>query len=419
MSRASSVLTAAALLISVSPAMAQRGRQRELPEGAGREVVQAMCTSCHSVNNIFNSTGYDEAGWRKVFGSMVALPAAQADLVASYLVRSFPARTDRQPTRVAGGASVKITEWVAPTLGQRVRDPLEAQDGAIWWTGMFASLVGRMDPQTGRMREYHLPQGARPHGIAEDAQGNIWYTGNGNGTVGRVDPRTGEVTAYKTAARDPHTPFFHPNGNLYFTAQRSRMLGRLDPRTGELTEVQTGAANPYGIQMDSNGTLWVAFNGPALDRPGGEPIEGAMLASVNPETMELRYYGLPDPASRVRRLALDSNDMVWFVNSAKGRIGRLNPTTGEVTEWPSPSGPDSHPYAIAVIDDVIWYNESGMRPDPLVRFDPKTETFQSFAIPSGVGIIRNMFVTREGNLLIHQSSMNRFGLVQIQRPLSQ
>jgi virginiamycin B lyase len=54
-----------------------------------------------------------------------------------------------------------------------------------------------------------------------------------------------------------------------------------------------------------------------------------------------------------------------------------------------------------------------MRPDTLVRFDPKTEKFQSWAIPSGVGIVRNMWVTRAGNLLIHQSSSNRVGLVEI------
>jgi len=48
-----------------------------------------------------------------------------------------------------------------------------------------------------------------------------------------------------------------------------------------------------------------------------------------------------------------------------------------VREWDSPSGPKSHPYAIAVIDDVVWYNESGQRPDALVTFDPATETFQS------------------------------------------
>jgi virginiamycin B lyase len=56
-----------------------------------------------------------------------------------------------------------------------------------------------------------------------------------------------------------------------------------------------------------------------------------------------------------------------------------------------------------------------MRPDALVRFDPKTEKFQSWAIPSGIGIIRNMTVSPQGNLVIHQSSFNRVGLVIIDK----
>ena len=80
------------------------------------------------------------------------------------------------------------------------------------------------------------------------------------------------------------------------------------------------------------------------------------------------------------------------------------------------SGPKSHPYAIAVVDGIVWYNESGKRPDALVRFDPETGTFQSWPIPSGgvyAGIIRHMRPTREGNLLIHQSSTNRIMLVTL------
>ena len=66
-----------------------------------------------------------------------------------------------------------------------------------------------------------------------------------------------------------------------------------------------------------------------------------------------------------------------------------------------------------MIDDIIWYNESSQRPDALVRFDPKTEKFQSWAIPSGVGIIRHMRKTPDGNLAIHQTSTNRIGLAII------
>jgi virginiamycin B lyase len=67
---------------------------------------------------------------------------------------------------------------------------------------------------------------------------------------------------------------------------------------------------------------------------------------------------------------------------------------------------------------VVWYNESAQRPDTLVRFDPKAETFQSWAIPSGgihAGIIRHMRPTRDGNLLIHQGSTNRIILVTLPR----
>jgi virginiamycin B lyase len=73
------------------------------------------------------------------------------------------------------------------------------------------------------------------------------------------------------------------------------------------------------------------------------------------------------------------------------------------------------PYAIAVIDDVIWYNESGQRPDALVRFNPATESFQSWAIPLRAGIVRNMWVTEDKNSLIHQTSSNRIGLVVIDK----
>jgi virginiamycin B lyase len=111
--------------------------------------------------------------------------------------------------------------------------------------------------------------------------------------------------------------------------------------------------------------------------------------------------------------------MIWYVNSSQGRLGRFDPQTGEIKEWPSPSGPKSHPYALAVVDGIVWYNESGVRPDALVRFDPATETFQSWPVPSGgvyAGIIRHMRPTADGNLLIHQSSTNRIILVTLKPP---
>jgi virginiamycin B lyase len=64
---------------------------------------------------------------------------------------------------------------------------------------------------------------------------------------------------------------------------------------------------------------------------------------------------------------------------------------------------------------IVWYSESGTQPNALVRFDPKTETFQSWAIPSGGGIVRNMTPTRDGNLVLAYSGVNRVALVEVRQ----
>lgn len=371
------------------------------PDGPGKDLVLSNCSSCHSPATITRAAGFSSADeWRRVFSTMIALPDAQANTIANYLAEHFPEDTSRRPTLIAGDTNIEIIEWTVPTLGQRSRDPIESPDGAIWWTGMWASLAGRLDPETGFMEEFRLPPSARPHTIVPDADGNIWYTGNSNGTIGMLDPETGIITEYKTEARDPHSAVFHPNGNLYFTSQGAAMLGRLNPANGDLKEIDV-EPRPYGIKVDQEGTVWVAFNGTNK------------IGALHPDSMEIRYFEVPDERTRIRRLDIDSQGIIWFVNSTMGKIGRLDPDTGEIRQWDSPSGPTSHPYSMAVIDDVIWYNESGMRPDALVRFDPEDESFQSWAIPSGVGIIRHTWVTESGDLLIHQSSSNQVGIVRI------
>ena len=62
---------------------------------------------------------------------------------------------------------------------------------------------------------------------------------------------------------------------------------------------------------------------------------------------------------------------------------------------------------------AIWYSESGPRPNTLVRFDPGAETFQTWLIPSGGVVVRNMMTTRDGNLVMACSGANRVALVEL------
>ena len=363
--------------------------------------VKQTCSACHRLRYLDLGQGYDtSAEWSHLINSMVALPPARLSAISNYLASQYPHKPEKAPRLIDGDTNILIDEWVTPTLGQRTRDPIEALDGAIWWTGMWASLVGRLDPKTGAMQEYPLPSSARPHSIVPDDKGFIWYTGNSNGTIGRLNPADGSIKEFPTKARDPHTAVFHPNGKLYFTSQHSNMLGRLDPESGEVLEIET-RRKPYGIKVGAENDLFIAYNGTNA------------IGRMDAESLEVSYYPIPDDRTRIRRLDIDSEGDVWFVNSSLGKVGKLAIETGEITQWDSPSGERSHPYSMTVIDDSVWYNESGMRPDALVRFDPRTETFQSWAMPSGIGIIRHTWKTRDGDLLIHQSSSNRVGRVRI------
>ena len=408
MSGPSTVTLIAAAVYALVPFAAQaqeQGRPAALPQGAGKETVEAVCTQCHQTNMITGSSGYTRDGWKELVGTMIDLSPNPEwrDSITEYLAANFPPNTRRAPKLIPGPAEISFTEWQMPTLGQRSRDPIQADDGSIWWAGQFGNLIGRLDPKTGQTKEYPLPPNAMPHTVELDPKGRPWFSGNKNGSIGWLDPATGKTTVYKMPdpeAIDVHTIAFDKKGMAYFTFQHANMIGRLNPGNGEIKLIKVAAqrSQPYDIKFDAEGTVWVSCNA----RP--------CLLKVHPDTLEVTEVKLPLPSTTVRRFDIAPDGIIWYVNSGSGRIGKLNPKSGEVTEWDSPSGPRSHPYGIVVLDGGVWYNESGMRPDPLVRFDIATETFQSWAIKSGnvySGILRNARKTKEGTLLIHQTATNR------------
>ena len=181
------------------------------------------------------------------------------------------------------------------------------------------------------------------------------------------------------------------------------MIGRLDPRTGQIKLVTspTPHSNPYGMVITSKGVPFFCEFG------------ANKLASIDPTTMKIREYDLPHTESRPRRIAITSDDVIWYTDYARGSLGRFNAETGEMKEYASPGGPQSQPYGIAFAKGAVWYSESGVRPNTLVRFDPASERFQTWPIPSGGGVVRNMMVDHEGNIVIAESGVDRVALVQI------
>jgi virginiamycin B lyase len=395
------------LLCSALPAISD-----ELPDGKGKEAVAATCNICHTLLSRVGY-GYSPEGWRTVIQMMTnqgaPIPPDQKEAMTEYLIKNFPPKGKPNGIEIQGPVKITFEQWQAPTPGSRPHDPLAASDGSLWYSGQMANVLGRINPKTGKIKEYHLKTAhSGPHGLTEDKDGNIWYTGNTGALIGKLDPKIGTVTEYPIpdpAIRDPHTLTFDHGGILWFTVQSGNRIGRLDPKTGEikLLTPPTDGARPYGMAVNSKGIIFIADFGTNK------------IASVDPTTLTIKEYPLPDSGARPRRLTITSDDIVWYSDFARSYLGRLDPTTGKVTEWQSPSGPKSEPYGISAIDDIIWYSESNTTPNMVVRFDPKTTKFQTWPIPGGGNIVRNTSVTRDHNWVLANSLMNGVTLVTIKK----
>jgi virginiamycin B lyase len=310
-----------------------------------------------------------------------------------------------------GTLNVQIHEYDVPTPKSRPHDPALAPDGSLWYTGQGANKLGRLHPKTGVFKEYALKTAnSGPHGLVADKDGNIWFTAISGGYVGELDPKTGEIAEYRSEGGtriDPHTPVFDHDGILWFTNEDTNYIGRLDPKTGKmsLTMVPTAHAVPYGIVILKNNTPFFCEFG------------SNKLASIEPGTMKIREYTLPAADARPRRIALAPDSTVYYTDYARGYLGHFDPSAGKLLkEWPSPSGAESEPYGVAVTNDgEVWYSESGVKPNTLVRFDPKSESFSSKAIPSGGGTVRNMVATPDRKLYLACSGVNKVAVVDLNK----
>ena len=276
-----------------------------------------------------------------------------------------------------------IKEWNVPWEDTRPRDPYVDLQGRVWFCGQNGAYIAMLDPATGEFKKYDMEDGERPHNLIIDDKHTIWFAGNTRGYIGQLNPDTGAVRKYPMPddeVKDPHTLVFDTQGNIWFTAQLSNYVGRFSIETGEI-KVPTPHARPYGIWMDANDRPWIALFGTNK------------LATVDPVTLVLTEIALPREQTLPRRLAVTSDNHVWYVDYREGYLGEYDPENKTFNEWPMPGESQSYPYGMIVDDqDRLWFVETGGDPNRLVGFDPASSSFFSITnIPSGGGSIRHMY----------------------------
>jgi len=292
----------------------------------------------------------------------------------------------------------KITEWSVPTP-RFARDPAPGPDGNIYIAVMNGNRIARFDTRARSFKEWDLPDGARPHGLVVAKDGKVFYTGNGNGSIGELDPATGKIISHFTPSQggNPHTAVIDDAGNIWFTAQGG-YLGKLERASGKVSEIPM-PGGPYGLSIDKQGRIWVC-------RMGANAL--GIYDPKSGKTDELRTA----PGSRPRRIATAPDGMLWVTYYGNGKLAKVDPVAKKVVkEYAMPAGERAGPYTV-VVDGAgrVWANE--IDTDTVALFDPKTERFRVFELPSkGVGI-RKAIVDADGRYWYMGSHNGKLGVIE-------
>jgi streptogramin lyase len=394
-----------------------------------------MCAYCHQVGTEGFRTPEEPVDWEVMVTRMDGFRGLQEHtrgilvdkLLATYGLDAEQRWPAWQPPAPPQGPEIeaRITEWLMSKEDDAMVHDLEiGKDGLVYIVDMTNDAVETLDPTTGERALYPLPGGKDyksldppikgPHSIEVAANGDMWITLALSGEMAKFDPKTKEftyVSGHPTAKRGgyPHTLRIDQRGIVWYTDAGLGVFS-LDPATMKVKGYQLPSANqvrgegrrgesrgvtPYGISIAPDGKVWYTkLNGQRVGR----------VDPTKPDGDPLQVVEWQPPVHGPRRLEVAADGLVWVPGWASGDIASFREETEEWKVYPLPKGPNSLPYALSVHPKTgeIWICGTGT--DSMVRFDPKTEKFVEYRLPTRVTYTREVEFDDQGHIWVSNSN---------------
>ncbi|MEM2123135.1 MAG: hypothetical protein QXE79_05825, partial [Candidatus Bathyarchaeia archaeon] len=155
------------------------------------------------------------------------------------------------------------SQWYLPDSNSGPQDIIYLSSSGVWFTEYQGHRIGNFNPVTNTTREWPLPPGSYPWGIANDTYGNIWFTESGRNRIGKLNPYTNEITEYYIPTPDakPYGITVDRYNNVWFVEHGVNRIARFSPGTNTLVEFERGSGGaPWGIKYAYSGahkdTVW-------------------------------------------------------------------------------------------------------------------------------------------------------------------
>jgi virginiamycin B lyase len=374
-----------------------------LPEGDGKSIVEEKCGQCHFLRRL-TQMRWSHANWEKKIAWMreriherqgaVDLTEQEEKTVVDYLAKNFSDTTPKPDpngrlsrTLLQGDAAKYIAvDYAIPNLDAALHDVAVDRQGIAWVNELNEYKLGRFDPKTYEFTDITPPPGPRKIGIlnhmgppVRGADGSIWMTEIGaNRRWLQFDPKYQEFTAFPVPAEfrgqiTGNSMVADPNGKMVWSTAGTRIVGlNLETRQFAAYDIPHWVEkkqNPgaYGIDVAGDGRVWF------VER------EANKLGRLDPATGKIDEF--PTPGVDVpRRMGADWEGNLWIGFHESGKLVKVDQRTGKMNYYDPPTPNNGAYHVVADANHkVIWVTLQTA--DKIARFDPKTETWTEYALP--------------------------------------
>jgi len=210
------------------------------------------------------------------------------------------------------------------------------QDGNLWLGNMYQATLVKFDRKSEKFSYWQLPKeqnidAAQVNMVSPQSShvdGKVWAQNNGFAGIHRLDLATGKIETWEPFkdAKEPHNIYDvipDSKNNVFFTDFRLRHIGRLDAKTGEVKmyEVPTAGSAPRRGQMDAQDRLWFA------------QYRGDRIAMFDTKTEAFKEWRIMPRWSAPYDVQLDKNEEAWTGSMLSDQVTRLNTKSGEVVQY--------------------------------------------------------------------------------------
>jgi virginiamycin B lyase len=404
------------------------------------------CDQCHSLDVVAKSI-YDAEGWISALprmqnfwgaGSRITHPLPPlyppkeypvdpelAKYLSSINLSSgrtkWPYELKTFPRPRGADTKVIITEYELPRPGSSPHDVAIDREGMVWYDDFQGPNIGRLDPRTGKFKEWTLPT-LKPGlpvtalTIELDKQGNPWLPRGSQGcSATMLDVKTEKFQTWSAPAEynDEHAGCSQgnvaPNGMVWFNNFNSSKMFELDPKTGDVQVFNAFPPNSskyngpnrvfyFGVdEKFATAEKTHKMYGSAVDS-NGDPIycdiEGSNIAVLDHTTGQVTLYPTPTPNSAPRRGSIDAEGHFWFGEWMASQLGMFDPKTKEIKEWRPPTPWSGLYRAAGDKNGDTW--AGGMSTDYVYRLNSKTGEWREYLLPTLGGEMRDIKIEDSG-----------------------